>query len=59
MTLEELENNLSALPERILTDAAAIVAETATESFKDNFRKKAYDGAPWAPAKKRNEPDRC
>jgi phage gpG-like protein len=52
MTFEELENKLSGLPDRILSDAAEIVAETAVESFKGNFRRKGYDGNPWAPAAK-------
>ncbi|MDR1499683.1 MAG: phage virion morphogenesis protein [Tannerellaceae bacterium] len=52
MTLDELENNLNTLPDRILSDAAHIVAETAVESFKENVRTKAYDGAPWKAAAK-------
>lgn len=51
MTFEELENYLQQLPDKILSDAAEIVAETATESFKENFSKKGFDGNPWAPAK--------
>lgn len=34
-----------------MEDVADIVAETATEYYKSTFRKKAFDGNPWAPAK--------
>jgi phage gpG-like protein len=51
MTLEELENYMRQLPEEILSQAAEIVAETAVESFKGSFSRKAFDGNPWAPAK--------
>ena len=51
MNFNELENYLSTLPDKILDDAAEIVAETATEYYKERFREKAFDGNPWAPAK--------
>ncbi len=51
MDFNELENYLTSLSESILDDAAEIVAETATEYYKERFRKKAFDGNPWAPAK--------
>ncbi|MGL4331274.1 MAG: phage virion morphogenesis protein, partial [Bacteroidales bacterium] len=39
---------LQSLPQDILSDAAEIVAETATEYFKSAFRTKSFDGNPWA-----------
>jgi len=51
MTLEEFENYLQNLPDQVLSDAAEIVAETATESFKGNFKTKGFDGNPWQEAK--------
>lgn len=47
MQLSDLQKYLQALPARIKKDAAHIVAETATEYFKDSFRRKAFDGRPW------------
>ncbi|WP_024999266.1 phage virion morphogenesis protein [Prevotella falsenii] len=51
MNLRELEAFLSSLPDKMMGDCAEIVAETATEYFKETFRKKAFDGNPWTPAK--------
>ena len=51
MNLRELEAYLSSLPDKLMGDAAEIVAETATEYFKETFRKKAFDGNPWTPAR--------
>lgn len=51
MNLRQLEAYLSSLPDKVMGDTAEIVAETATEYFKETFRKKAFDGNPWAPAK--------
>lgn len=51
MDFNELENYLTTLPDQVLDNAAAIVAETATEYFKGRFRDKEFDGNPWAPAK--------
>ena len=51
MDFNELENYLGSLPDKILDDAAEIVAETATAYYKETFRRKAFDGNPWAPAK--------
>lgn len=56
MNIKELEDYLRTMPDELMGDAAEIVAETATEYFKETFRKKAFDGNPWAPtrtAKKR------
>ncbi len=51
MNLKELSRYLQSLPDKILPEAADIVAETATEYYKDAFRVKGFDGNPWAPAK--------
>ena len=51
MDFSQLENYLNSLPGQILDDAAQIVAETATEYYKERFTEKAFDGNPWAPAK--------
>ena len=51
MNIKELNNYLQSLPEEIISDAAEIVVETATEYYKSAFKKKAFDGNPWTPAK--------
>lgn len=51
MDIKELNKYLQSLPQEIISDAAEIVAETATEYYKSAFRKKAFDGNPWTPAK--------
>ena len=51
MDTKELEKYLRSLPDRILPEAAETVAETATEYYRETFRKKAFDGNPWAPAR--------
>lgn len=51
MTFDGLTDYLQSLPNAIMDAAPDIVAETATEHFKDSFTKKAFDGNPWAPAK--------
>ncbi|MCM0719336.1 phage virion morphogenesis protein [Parabacteroides sp. W1-Q-101] len=50
MNFNELENYFSTLPDKVLADAAEIVAETATTYYKESFRKKAFDGNPWKEA---------
>ena len=51
MNLKELENYFSSIPDKLLDDASHIVAETATEYYKQTFSKKAFDGNPWTPGK--------
>lgn len=51
MDFNELDNYLRGLPDRVLDDASRIVAETATEYYKERFREKEFDGSPWQPAK--------
>lgn len=55
MDFKDLENYFERLPDTILDDAAEIVAETATEYFKETFSHKGYDGVPWLPPE--NEKD--
>jgi len=53
MTLTDLQNYLSTLPEQVLNDIPDIIAETATEFFKETFTEKASPSKkPWAPLKK-------
>ena len=51
MNIKELEDYLRTMPDELMGDTAEIVAGTATEYFKETFRKKAFDGNPWAPAR--------
>lgn len=51
MSIEELKDNLRYLADGFLSDAAEIVADTATGYFQDSFSKKAFDGNPWAPGR--------
>lgn len=51
MNIKELEDYLRTMPGELMEEAADVVAETATEYFKETFRKKAFDGNPWTPAK--------
>lgn len=51
MTISELNSYFSTLPDKILPDIADIIAETATEYFKESFTRKAFDGNPWAPGR--------
>ena len=43
MNIKELEDYLRTMPDKVMGDTAEIVAETATEYFKETFRKKAFD----------------
>lgn len=51
MDFNDLSNYLTSLPDQILDNASQIVAETATEYYKERFKEKVFDGNPWAPAK--------
>ena len=47
-----MENYLGSLPDKILDDAAEIVADDRHGLLlEETFRRKAFDGNPWAPAK--------
>ena len=51
MNFDELQNYLSGISDQIIDEAAQIVAETATEYYKESFKRKAFDGNPSAPAR--------
>ena len=51
MELEEFGAYLKALPAKIESAAPAVVAETAVEYYKERFKEKAFDGAPWVPGR--------
>lgn len=51
MNIKELNKYLQSLSQEIMEDAADIVAETATAYYKGTFRRKEFDGNPWALAK--------
>jgi phage gpG-like protein len=52
MTMDDLQDYFSSLPDEIMGDIPDIVAETAVEYFKESFSRKEFDGKPWAPLKK-------
>jgi Phage virion morphogenesis family. len=47
MNFQELEQYLKSIPEKVSADLPEIVAETATEYFKESFSVKEFDGKPW------------
>lgn len=51
MDFDELNRFLRRIPDTIIEDAADIVADTATEYFKESFTRKGFDGNPWEPAR--------
>lgn len=51
MSPDQFNDYLEQLPDSIAADMAEIVAETATEYFKESFTRKGFDGQNWQPAK--------
>lgn len=51
MTWDDLGNYFDSLSENLLEEVPDIIAETATEHFKERFTEKQFDGNPWVPAK--------
>ncbi len=51
MNLDEFNNYLRNIPEKIRDIAPGIVAETSVEYFKERFKEKAFDGEEWAAGK--------
>jgi Mu-like prophage protein gpG len=51
MTTDEFNNYLKNIPEQISSVVPDVVAETATEYYKQTFQKKAFDGDPWVAGK--------
>lgn len=52
MDFNDLKRYFRELPAKVMDAAPDIVADTATEYFKERFTEKSYDGNPWTPAKK-------
>lgn len=52
MKFEELADYFASIPEQLFSQVPDIVAETATEYFKESFTLKEFDKNPWAKAKK-------
>lgn len=48
----DIEQALAERIDEIMEGAAELVAETATEYFKETFRRKAFDQNPWAPPRR-------
>ncbi|UBD75698.1 phage virion morphogenesis protein [Parabacteroides goldsteinii] len=51
MDFNDLINYFTSLPDQVLDDTSKIVAETATEYYKERFKAKEFDGNPWAPTR--------
>lgn len=51
MTIQVLKKYLGRLPQQIIADSAEIIAATASEHFRDNFRRQGFDDDPWEPLK--------
>lgn len=52
MDFNDLTRYFEELPDRIMDAVPDVVADTATEYFKERFTEKAYDGKTWEPAKR-------
>jgi len=52
MTIDELNQYFATLEGELMDDIPDIIAETATEYYKESFKLKEYDGNPWEPLKK-------
>lgn len=50
--MQNIEQEIEELMDEICAASAEIIAEEATEYFKERFEKKEWDGTPWQPAKK-------
>lgn len=49
--MQNIEQEIAAMMEEICEESAEIIAETATEYFKERFETKEWDGVQWLPAK--------
>lgn len=47
MDIKELSSALKGIMGDILDDSAQIIAHTASEYYRDSFRRKGFDGQPW------------
>ena len=52
MDFNDLRKYFRELPDKVMEVTPDIVADTATEYFKQRFTEKSYDSNPWAPPKK-------
>ena len=52
MTVEELNQYFAGLEEELMDGIPDIIAETATEYYKESFSLKEFDGNPWEALKK-------
>ena len=52
MTINELTDYFAALPDEIFDVVPELIAETATEYYKESFTRKGFDNNPWVPAKR-------
>lgn len=50
---QKLNDFFAKINDRLATRVPAIIAETATEYFKESFRTKSFDGIPWKETKKK------
>jgi len=53
MTFDELAKKLTKAGPDIQDKATRMAAETAVSYFQNSFRRKAFDGEPWVPTKKK------
>jgi phage gpG-like protein len=53
MTINDLAEYLDMIPDDVFDAVPDIVAETATEYFKESFTLKEFDKNPWEPAKRK------
>lgn len=51
-TFDQVRQKIRQLPDTVRRHAPNIVAETATEYFRNSFRDKGWDGTPWQAAKR-------
>ena len=49
--MQNIEQEIAAMMDEICEESAEIIAEEATEYFKERFTEKEWDGTPWPPAK--------
>ncbi len=53
MTADDLTKKLKTVSQEIRKECADVIAETATEYFKDSFKRKAFNGRSWKRTVKR------
>ncbi|MBQ4126643.1 MAG: phage virion morphogenesis protein [Alistipes sp.] len=49
--MQNIEQEIAAMMDEICEESSEIIAEEATEYFKERFTEKEWDGTPWPPAK--------